>query len=593
MRDKLKHIAYLSGNSINEFEGEKKYYSTGNLNTDNYEKITYNNRPARANIKVKENDILIAKMKNTNKTTLVTKKMEDNVYSTGFSILSTKKLDIKYLYYLLNSPEFIEKKDVFSVGTTQVAINDEILMNIDLEYINNVNKQKKIAIFLDKKIIEIDKVMEKTKETIDDYKKYRELVITKTVSLGFNENSNEIIENEVFGKINKKYKIVKFKYVGDIKSNLVKINEYQEFPQISPDKIEKGTGRLLYYNSVKDSNIISDNHLFYKGMIVYSKIRPLLNKAIIADFDGLCSADMYPIESKINKKFLLYYMLSGNFLRQISISNNRVKMPKLNKDELNEIKVIVPDKIEQEKIVKFLDKKCKEIDEIIINKEKLINEMEKYKKSLIYEYVTGKKDVISRKNTEMAELSLRILEQLPNNYSMCKIKLNKIQSVILKMIKYHREPDYKKHAAGPYSKEMMKDVYDTFEKEKWVKLSKEGMRDVYTLDDNYKEGIKRYQEHFKEYDNEITRIIKLFENKDTQESEIIATLFYCWNDFLLDGIQPTDDQIIEQFYSWSKRKKYIKTTKVKKNLTYMRKNNLIPNGYGKKTIQRSNSYGRK
>ena len=193
----------------------------------------------------------------------------------------------------------------------------------------------------------------------------------------------------------------------------------------------------------------------------------------------------------------------------------------------------------------------------------------------------------------MAELSLRIIEQLPNNYSMCKIKLNKIQSVILKIIKYEKEPDYEKYVAGPYSKEMMNDVYDTFEKEKWVKISKDNMRDIYTLDKNYKEGIKRYQEHFEENDNEITRIIKLFKNKDTQQSEIIATLFYCWNDFLIDGINPTDEQIIEEFYAWSKRKTKIYIKKVKSCLSYMRKNNLIPNGYGKKTIQRSNNYGRK
>ena len=69
MKERLKRIANLSGKTIQEFDGDKKYYSTGNINTDNYEVITYKNRPSRANLQVTEKDILIAKMKNTNKTT--------------------------------------------------------------------------------------------------------------------------------------------------------------------------------------------------------------------------------------------------------------------------------------------------------------------------------------------------------------------------------------------------------------------------------------------------------------------------------------------------------------------------------------------
>lgn len=91
--------------------------------------------------------------------------------------------------------------------------------------------------------------------------------------------------------------------MAEIKSNLVSPEGYEEYPQISPDNIEKNAGKLLAYNSVEEAGIISGNHLFYKGQILYSKIRPNLNKVIIAPFDGLCSADMYPIESNQMTKF--------------------------------------------------------------------------------------------------------------------------------------------------------------------------------------------------------------------------------------------------------------------------------------------------
>lgn len=332
-----------------------------------------------------------------------------NAYQRTYVLSDFKEVNPHFLKYYVSNNLSVEVEPN-SVGSVIQFIKLGDLQNFHIALPNNI-EQEKIANFLDKKVAQIDDIIEKTKETIEDYKKYRELIITKTVSCGVDSNKDDILKNELFGQINKKYKNTKFKYVGTIKSNLVKIDEYLDFPQVSPDKIEKGTGKLIYYNSVKDSNIISDNHLFFKGMIVYSKIRPLLNKAIIASFDGLCSADMYPIECKINTKYLLYYILSDNFLRQISISNNRVKMPKLNRYELNEIKVIIPDKTEQQKIVDFLDEKCKEIDELIINKEKLITEMEQYKKSLIYEYVTGKKEVSKDVNYSAEDISNWILNK--------------------------------------------------------------------------------------------------------------------------------------------------------------------------------------
>ena len=134
--------------------------------------------------------------------------------------------------------------------------------------------------------------------------------------------------------------------------------------------------------------------MFFKGQILYSKIRPKLNKAIIAPFEGLCSADMYPIETFENTKFVLYMILSRYFLNQVVlVTEDRVKMPKINQDELGEINVIIPNKITQERIVCYLDKKCEEIDCIISEKKEQLEVLEQYKKSLIYEYVTGKKEV--------------------------------------------------------------------------------------------------------------------------------------------------------------------------------------------------------
>ena len=143
----------------------------------------------------------------------------------------------------------------------------------------------------------------------------------------------------------------KFSNICSIRSALVRPEDHLDEPQVAPDCIEKGTGRLLFKRTVRDSGVRGPNSRFYPGQLVYSKIRPSLSKVILVDFAGLCSADMYPIDSRINAKYQIYLMLSENFLSQVRVAENRVKMPKLNQESLNDFLVPLPPLAEQHRIV--------------------------------------------------------------------------------------------------------------------------------------------------------------------------------------------------------------------------------------------------
>lgn len=296
-------------------------------------------------------------------------------------------------YVSVGLPMEVQPKSIGSV-IQFIKLGDLLNFNITLP---SIEQQTIISNYLEFKIIQIDAILSKTRSSIEEYKKLKQAVITQAVTKGV-RGEREMKDSGVewIGEIPVNWTIQRFARVAEVKSNLVSPDNYLEYPQISPENIQKDSGKLLLpCRTVAEVGVISGNHLFYKGQILYSKIRPKLNKVCIAPFDGLCSADMYPIESKNDTRYIMYCILSNGFLQQVSmITENRVKMPKINQVELSKVLVAIPETIaEQKEIADYLDAKCAEIDKLIAKKEQLVKELESYKKSLIYEVVTGKREV--------------------------------------------------------------------------------------------------------------------------------------------------------------------------------------------------------
>jgi hypothetical protein len=127
--------------------------------------------------------------------------------------------------------------------------------------------------------------------------------------------------------------------VASIRSSLVDPTDdlFGHLPHIAPDNVERDTGRLLGFTSVREAGVKSGKYRFESGDVLYSKIRPNLNKVALVGFEGLCSADMYPLSvdpTKLVNAYLAHLLRSPRFLSYAVRLSNRANIPKLNREQL-------------------------------------------------------------------------------------------------------------------------------------------------------------------------------------------------------------------------------------------------------------------
>lgn len=260
-----------------------------------------------------------------------------------------------------------------------------------------LEEQEKIANYLDKKVTDIDLIIEKTKATIEDYKKYKQSVITEAVTKGLNPDV-EMKDSgiEWIGEIPKHWEIFPIKYILKWKSEKNHPNErvlslYRDLGVIPKDSRDD------------NHNVTSEDTNSYKfvekGDFVINKMKAWQGSMAVSEYQGIISPAYHIcsfITDKINKKYFHHLLRNQLYLpefRRLS-TGLRIGQWDLGFEDFKNIPYLYPTLDEQQQIAEYLDKKVSEIDNLIAKKESLISEMEEYKKSLIYECVTGKKEIV-------------------------------------------------------------------------------------------------------------------------------------------------------------------------------------------------------
>lgn len=178
------------------------------------------------------------------------------------------------------------------------------------------------------------------------------------------------------------WELKRLKYIANRSEVKIEAGEDNPLPYIGLEQVEPWTGRLI--NLDDDLIPTGVSNYFAAGDTLFGKLRPYLAKACNVDFDGLCSSELLVLRGKTyDRKFLLYQLLSHGFINLVDSSTFGSKMPRASWDFIGICELPLPPVDEQQTIVRFLDAKTAQIDELIAKKRQLINKLKEKRQALI------------------------------------------------------------------------------------------------------------------------------------------------------------------------------------------------------------------
>lgn len=260
--------------------------------------------------------------------------------------------------------------------------------------------QHQIATYLDQKCTQIDALITNQQKQIEKLKAYKQSLITETVTKGLNPDVPMKDSGvEWIGEIPEDWEIVRIKNICQFNPSSKKTFSDDDIVSYAPMECVR-TGSLVH-KEIAIKNVSSGLTYFEENDIIMAKVTPCFENGNIAIATGLTkgmafgSSELFVFRANESIKFFLFYFLQNNIFKKFSISTmtGTGGLKRVSSNFVNNYSFALPPIEERNKIVFYLDKKCTQIDSLIAIKQRKIEKLQQYKKSVIYEYVTGKKEV--------------------------------------------------------------------------------------------------------------------------------------------------------------------------------------------------------
>ena len=313
-----------------------------------------------------------------------------------------------YYNYLLH---FIDDEKVFVHLSKNLRSS---LTESDFGAINTIvppkAEQQRIADYLDNRTFEIDTLLSEARSSIEEYKKLKQTVITQAVTKGV-RGEREMKDSGVewIGEIPKYWNIGKLKYYWISVESGVSVNAADR-PIDNPAQygvLKTSSVSKFIFNPHEHKQVNNDEYSRVTCPVTADCI--IVSRMNTPDLVGACGyvEKTYPnlflpdrlwqisFKNDVSAKFIWYYLnnkMVRSYISSLSTGTSST-MQNISQGQFGNISVCLPDSNEQKEIADHLDAKCAEIDRLIAKKEQLVKELESYKKSLIYEVVTGKREV--------------------------------------------------------------------------------------------------------------------------------------------------------------------------------------------------------
>lgn len=325
---------------------------------------------------------------------------ERGIITSAYTTLRPSSIvNPRYLYYVMHAYDLIKGFYGMGAGVRQGLTYDEV-KTIKVPFPSQ-HEQDVIAAFLDTQVDQIDTLIEESKENIDDLKKWRTSIIYESVTKGIDypvRMKESVIEGIDY--IPEHWFAESIKSVSTYNDEVLveSTDPEYEFDYIDIGSVKYGDGvTAVQRMSFKDAPSRA-RRVVKNGDVIISSVRTYLKAVALieeSEIQQIASTGFVVLRAtRIDPLYLYYAVLSDRFISTVEANSTGMSYPAINASKLVSFKIPVPPKDEQERISCFLNDKCKMIEALIKEKEKLISDLELYKRSMIYETVTGKRKVV-------------------------------------------------------------------------------------------------------------------------------------------------------------------------------------------------------
>ena len=531
----------------------------------------------------------------------------ENGYAFGSSeLFSVRPQNIvgRYLFYSLQTPYFLDGGAATMTGVGGLKrVSSYYMKNVKI-VLPPLSEQSAIAAYLDTQCAKIDEIIVQAKASIEDYKQWKASIIYEAVTKGLDPNV-EMKDSgiEWIGRMPSDWAIIR------VKNLLTEINDRSETGSEEPLSMSQVLG-IVPSSTIAVANPATSYvgaKIVQPNDLVFNKLKAHLGVFAVSNYDGLVSPDyaVYRANERANPKFLEYLFKTPNCIQEFKkyITGVGAGLSRLYTSDLFNIKVALPVIDVQKHIIEYLNDFCSQADALIGEKQSLIDDLESYKKSLIYEVVTGKRRVeniseitISILSPEVlryrkALLMLRVLDLLGDD-TRGRIQLQKCMFAAECLLNMPFHTQFIRYKHGPYDPELL-NLEAILSRKGWYTILK-GSPVTYQKGEQFGEGLQEYMNIFSDIDLKLEKIVGFLKPMKTSQAERVATLLAVWNDFIIDGIlQPTDKEIINEVVThWTPNKANPQYSTWQNTLYKMRENQFVPKGTGVHTQQKKSQQER-